>query len=570
MKTFKKIYLLFPEKFKKKSILFIFLSIFASILETLGIGLIFPLIEIIINQKFSKNLFGINFNEFFSGSENKEIISYIILIILILYLFKTIFLILFNYWQIKFSQNIYKFLSIKLLKKYLFNPITFYHKKNTSVLLRNVIFETKNYGSSINIILKLFVETFITFFILGLIIYIEPKKSIIIITIIISFALLFYFLTSKKIYLLGVKKLQNIEKASKIIGESFSGIRDIKLKSVENYFYELYKNFLNRFVKVQNYQQAIIDSPRIIFEFIVLCLILGGLLYYLRFNNDINELLPVIGLYLVAAFRLIPAIMRILSMMQSIKGLQASVDMLNNELEYYENNKKENFKNTFNEKISINKNIKFKNVYFSYDKKKEILKDFSFEINKSEIIGIYGKSGSGKSTLIDLLTGLLTPTKGEILIDEKFKLNQNNIPEWQKGIGYVSQNVFLFDTSVKKNIAFGTDDNLIDNNKIKKALKDAQIYNFVDKLDDKLETLVGERGVKFSGGQIQRIGIARELFRNPSLLIFDESTSALDIDTENLILDCVKDLKKDKIIIIISHRENTLKICDKIIRLEKI
>ena len=185
MKTFKKIYLLFPEKFKKKSILFIFLSIFASILETLGIGLIFPLIEIIINQKFSKNLFGINFNEFFSGSENKEIISYIILIILILYLFKTIFLILFNYWQIKFSQNIYKFLSIKLLKKYLFNPITFYHKKNTSVLLRNVIFETKNYGSSINIILKLFVETFITFFILGLIIYIEPKKSIIIITIII-------------------------------------------------------------------------------------------------------------------------------------------------------------------------------------------------------------------------------------------------------------------------------------------------------------------------------------------------------------------------------------------------
>ena len=239
-------------------------------------------------------------------------------------------------------------------------------------MLRNVIFETKNYGASINIILKLFAEIFITFFILGLVIYIEPKKSIIIITIIISFAFyFFYFLSSKKIYSLGIKKLQNIEKASKIIGESLSGIRDIKLKSVENYFYEIYKNFLNKFVKVQNYQQAIIDSPRIIFEFIVLCLVLGGLLYYMRFNNDINELLPVIGLYLVAAFRLIPAIMRILSMMQSIKGLQASVDMLNNELEYYENNKKENFKNSFNEKISLNKNIKFKMFIFLMIKKKK-------------------------------------------------------------------------------------------------------------------------------------------------------------------------------------------------------
>ena len=565
MKTFKKIYQLFPEKFKKKSILFIFLSIFASILETLGIGLIFPLIEIIINQKFSKNLFGINFNEFFSESENKEIISFIILIILVLYLFKTIFLILFNYWQIKFSQNIYKFLSIKLLKKYLFNPITFYHKKNTSVLLRNVIFETKNYGASINIILKLFAEIFITFFILGLVIYIEPKKSIIIITIIISFALLFYFLSSKKIYSLGIKKLQNIEKASKIIGESLSGIRDIKLKSVENYFYEIYKNFLNKFVKVQNYQQAIIDSPRIIFEFIVLCLVLGGLLYYMRFNNDINELLPVIGLYLVAAFRLIPAIMRILSMMQSIKGLQASVDMLNNELEYYENNKKENFKNSFNEKISLNKNIKFKNVYFSYDQKKEILKDFSFEINKSEIIGIYGKSGSGKSTLVDLLTGLLTPDKGEILIDERFKLNQNNIPEWQKKIGYVSQNVFLFDKSLRENIAFGQENDAIDDKKIWNILRKTALLDVITDLNVE----VGEKGIKFSGGQVQRMGIARELYRNPELLILDEATNSLDKQTENLILESIKDLKKSTTIIIISHKESTLKVCDEIINLEK-
>ena len=257
--------------------------------------------------------------------------------------------------------------------------------------------------------------------------------------------------------------------------------------------------------------------------------------------------------------------MRILSMMQSIKGLQASVDMLNNELEYYENNKKENFKNSFNEKISLNKNIKFKNVYFSYDQKKEILKDFSFEINKSEIIGIYGKSGSGKSTLVDLLTGLLTPDKGEILIDERFKLNQNNIPEWQKKIGYVSQNVFLFDKSLRENIAFGQENDAIDDKKIWNILRKTALLDVITDLNVE----VGEKGIKFSGGQVQRMGIARELYRNPELLILDEATNSLDKQTENLILESIKDLKKSTTIIIISHKESTLKVCDEIINLEK-
>lgn len=337
MDSFKKIYNLLPKNFKKKSLIFIFLSIFASVLEMIGIGLIFPLLEIIINNNFSKSLFGINLNDYFINYNNNQIISKIVYIIIILYFFKTIFLILFNYWQLKFSQNIYKFLSMKLLKKYIHNPISFYHRKNSSVLLRNVIFETKNYGASINIVLKLFAEIFITLFILVLVIYLEPKVSLIVIITILSFVIFFYFLTSKKIYTLGSIKLKNLESASKVVGQTFSGIRDIKLKSVESYFYNLYKIFLDKLVRVQNYQQAIIDSPRIIFEFLIICLILIGLIFYLKFNNDINKLLPIIGMYLVVAFRLIPAVMRILNMIQSIKGLQPSMNMLNNELENYEN-----------------------------------------------------------------------------------------------------------------------------------------------------------------------------------------------------------------------------------------
>lgn len=162
----------------------------------------------------------------------------------------------------------------------------------------------------------------------------------------------------------------------------------------------------------------------------------------------------------------------------------------------------------------------------------------------------------------------MVPSKGEIIIDDRVLLTKENISNWQKKIGYVSQDIFLFDTSIRKNIVFGQNEDEIDDNKINEVLKEAQIYDFINKLDKKLETLVGERGVKLSGGQIQRIGIARELYRNSDIIIFDESTSALDISTENLILDCIKNLKKNKTVILISHRENTLKICDAIIKLK--
>ena len=186
---------------------------------------------------------------------------------------------------------------------------------------------------------------------------------------------------------------------------------------------------------------------------------------------------------------------------------------------------------------------------------------------KNKIIGISGKSGSGKSTLVDLITGLLKPNKGQILVDEMIDIHDGNLFNWQK-IGYVSQQVFLLDDTVTNNIGFGFNDEDIDIGKVHKVLKDVQLYDYFNYQEKKFQTIVGERGVRLSGGQVQRIGIARELYRDPELIIFDESTSALDLNTENQILDSIKSLRKNKTIIIISHRQNTLKICDDIINLE--
>jgi len=565
LRELKEIYKLFPKKFKNKSLIFIFLLIFSAIIETLGIGIIFPLIEVLIKGEFSRNLLGINLTDISLNLDDKAIIRNLILTIIFLYLFKAIFLVLFNYRQLKFSHNIFKYLSLKLFNRYLLSSISFYHKKNSAFLLRNTIFESRNYGNCVSLILKLIAETLIIIFIFSLVIYIEPEITSIITFVLGFLIILFYLLTSKKIYKFGEHKLFSAQKAIKVLNESFNGIRDIKLKASEYFFYNTYKSHLGKNIKAGNYQQAIVDSPRILFEFIFILLLLSGLLYYLKFEDNVIDLLPLVSMYLVAGFRLIPSVMRILNILQTIKGLQPSIQMLNKEFEGTDNliqrSKDINLKKfSFNEKIELN------DVSFSYDNKSKILTNFSKIIYKNQILGISGSSGSGKSTLIDLLTGLLTPTSGKILIDNKININ-DNLQSWQSKIGYVSQNIFLLDTTIRENIAFGEDNNDIDDQKIEKSLKDTQLFNYVSKLDQGLNTIVGERGVKLSGGQVQRIGIARELYRNPELIIFDESTSALDIDTEDQILHCINGLKKNKTIIIVSHRQNTLKICDEVIKL---
>ena len=568
LRLLQNIYKLFPAKFKNQSLFFVVLLIFGAVLETLGIGIIFPVIDFLIKGEISRNFFGVNLEKISLYFDSQITIKGLILFIIFLYLFKTIFLILFNYWQIKFSQNTFKHLTFKLFNKYLFSPISFYYKRNTSILLRNTLYESRNYGNCVNLILKLIAELLIVLFIFSLLVYVEPKATFIITSILLTFIALFYFATSKKIYKLGELKLDSQGKLLKIISESFNGIRDIKLKAAQYFFFNMHKRQLDKFVKASNYQQAFSESPRILFEFILIFLLFTLLYFYLNLNKDVLNLLPLLSIYLLSALKLIPSIMRILSILQTIKGLEPSIIMLNNEFNNNENlNINLKLQDLSSNKFSFNDKIEFKNVSFSYDNKNKIINDFSKVIHKNKMIGISGKSGSGKSTIIDLLTGLITPNSGNILIDGKIDINDSFLLDWQNKIGYVSQSVFLLDASIRENIAFGIENDNIDNSKVTKVLKEAQLNDYISKLEKGLDAIVGERGTKLSGGQIQRIGIARELYREPELIIFDESTSALDLDTEDEILECIKGLKKKMTIIIVSHRKNTLKYCDEIFKL---
>ncbi len=267
-----------------------------------------------------------------------------------------------------------------------------------------------------------------------------------------------------------------------------------------------------------------------------------------------------------------PCLSKILTNFQNIQSMKVSTELVSKEFSLnkdYEPSKRKKI-----ESFKFENEIKFNNISFSYNTKvahknfeaKKILNNFNHTIKKETCVGIIGKSGKGKSTIIDLITGILSPNEGEVLVDE---LNiKSNIKEWQRCIGYVSQNIFLSDSTIQNNIALGIEPNNIDKNLLIKSAEDARILSFINTLKDGFETQIGEKGVKLSGGQKQRLAIARELYRKPSLLILDEATSGLDMETENEILKGLEKIKKEITIIIVSHRENTVKNCDKIINID--
>ena len=560
MNKFKKTFNLLPIQFKYKSIYFVIFLITATFLETIGIGVVFPLLELVVNGDTSENIFSKGLKNIFN--ENIQIKS-LITFILILYFFKTIYLIYFNYWQQKFSQNIFKALSLKLFQYYLSSSLKFYYTKNSSELLRNTLNECKNYGTLISISLRLFVEILIASFFFCLAFYIEPITTLLVSFIIIILIFLYYLLTKKKIYSYGLDRINKTQNQIKILLESFSGIRDIKLKSSENFFLNLYNKATEKFISAAYKQQTIIEAPRYLFEFLFLSALLFGLLIFMKFNQDINSILPILGLYVVISFKLVPGLMKILNILQQIKGLEPTLNVLSEELSNL-NVKKKIIEKDSIQNIKFMENISLSKVSFSYERKK-IFNSFSENIKKNSFVGIIGKSGSGKSTLIDLLTGLIVPNSGEIKVDD-ISIHKN-IKDWQKKIGYVSQNSFLLDASITENVAFGEERDKINLDKVKKALKDAQILDYVENLDKSLDTLIGENGLQLSGGQRQRISIARELYRDPEFLILDEATNALDEETENQFLEFLDNLKGKVTVLISSHRKNSFKKCDKIITL---
>ena len=351
--------------------------------------------------------------------------------------------------------------------------------------------------------------------------------------------------------------------------EGLGGIKEILIFNKIDYFINQFKQSNSKLTSAKKKNSIIGSLPRYIIEILLVIILVITLLVISKSNSLIINNLTLLGFFSATFIRLTPSAYRIISSLQRIKFTQKILNSLNKNLEYFDKikiDKDEKSKRKKIENISIENSIVIKNIKFSYNSKKKLFESLDLEIKIGDTIGIFGESGSGKSTFVNLLIGLLKPDKGEILINDK-DIN-SNIYLWRKNIGYVPQNIFLIDDTFKKNISLNFDSKKENLKRLNECLKQSELEKFISSLPNGIDTIVGERGSRISGGQLQRVGIARGLYNNPEILIFDESTSALDRETELEIFKNIYKFKDRKTLIIITHKKELLKDCDQIYKLE--
>lgn len=565
----KKTFFLIPKNLKKQFIFIIFLIFMGSILEMLGIGLVFPIIAVFSSEDlFYDNLFRFGVDESLIKNllvyTGFSLVQFLILLFFFTFTLRTLFLIVVVKFQIRFILRLYEKLSTKVFKNYLSKSYSFFFKNNSAFLIRNISGETSIFSNYVlNGIITLISEGLLLLSILILLLIIDFKITSYLVIIISFIGMIIYFLGKKKITSASILRQELEGKRQKNL-QTLYNIKEIKIAQLEKFFYENFQFLSKKLKKVNDTYLFLQQLPRFLIEFFSI-LILGSVIFFSSRNLD-NSIVPLLAVYAASAFRILPSVNRIIQNFNQINFGKPSIDTL---YDTFSNIKKDtNLYKTSNERISF-ESVELKNISFSYDERKQIIfNEINFHIKKGDFIGIVGPSGSGKSTFVNLICGLISPTKGEILINNN--LNLNDITnEFLNFTGYLSQNTSLFDDTIKNNICLSDDQKkAFDEKNYQDVIKKAQLDDFIEKLPLKNDSIVGENGITLSGGQKQRVGIARALFKNPDLLIFDEPTSSLDNKTSEKLIQIIKDLNKYKSIILITHDENIVKNCNKIIYLD--
>jgi len=561
MNSYQVIKTLFDKNEKKIFFLTIFVGLIVACLEVMGLASIFPFIIALTNpDELNKFDFVIKFREFFNLSKNLEFINFLGFFYLSVILLSN-FLGLAHAWLTNYLVNKINFdKSKKLLKNYLDKTFEYHLKNNSSLLITNIIEETLRFahgvvGSFINLITK----TLLIILILISLLIINFKISLSVILIFSGLYFFIFVLIRKKISDNGKKISSIMPKRQKKMFESLSGFKELTIYGKKFVLLNEFNNLSNHLKKLRWINSSLAQTPKFIIETVVL----GGFIIFVLANQNQNEnflnLIPTISIFAFAAYKIMPAAQQIFASYAQIKGDISSLRNLKNDLSETKKNQ-----NSYLKKIFFKDKIILDKITFKY-KEKKILKNFQMIIKKNQIIGLKGESGVGKSTLANIILGLIYPEKGKILIDKKI-LNQKNARSWRKQIGYVGQNIYMFDESIMYNITLEKNKQKIDQIRLKKVLKDTNLNSLINSLPNKINTKVGERGSRLSGGQLQRISIARALYRKTELIIFDEPTSALDEDNELKILNIIKNISKNKnsTIMIISHKKQMFRYCNKI------
>ncbi len=558
----KKLKDILPAKDKLKLVVLFAMMFVGGLLEALSIGIIAGFVAVVADPDILLEVENVgNFLKYLGIETSQDILVYGTFFLILVFLTKNAYLVFYKYIKSRFIYNRYRSISERLFNIYMNVPYSFHLRKNSADLIRNVTTESKAIASSIMLpFLEIATEAIMALGIIALLLIVEPTVTLATIIILGGISFIFLKSTKSRMQKYGEEALEERAKIIKTVNEGLGGFKDATVMSRQNWFIKNFSESIGKLTKANIFHQATRQSVKPVVETIAISGMLIIALFLLNQGYSIGALASVLALFALSIQRLLPAINKIISNYNSLRYHTYSINPIHEDLttlREYEKNKKEKV----TEKISLKDKIELKDISFVYPKTEEkVLKDISFSIKKGSAVGLIGSTGSGKTTLIDLVLGLLEPTKGEVLVDEENI--KNNTKKWQKNIGYIPQFIYLSDDTIRKNIAFGLSEEEIDEKRIEEALKASQLIDFVEGLEDGANTFIGERGVRLSGGQRQRIGIARALYDNPEVLVMDEATSSLDNVTEKFVIEAIEKLKEERTVIIIAHRLTTVKNCD--------
>lgn len=553
-----KLSLILTKKDKKLFVLLILFSIIVSFIEVLGISLIMPFLSMSIDFSYIQNNQYLYYvYEMLNFKSYKNFVIFVGICLVVFYFLRSIINILYTYTMAKFSQGRYHFFVYRLFENYLGMPYKDFIKKNSSMLTKSIITEANNLAAFIAAFLLFVSECIVMIFIYSLLLYVNLEITLLISVFLILNAIVLLKTVSKKMKSHGTKRAKIQKVFYEIINRTFSNFKLIKLQNQDINIINEFRNKSREFANVNITAQTLLQIPKFILEAIAFSIVILIVLYLIwNYSSDISELVGLLSIFILALYRMMPSVNRILSSYNQMLFMSRSLELIHSDLMY-------DVENLGDSELKFNNRIIVRNLAFCYEKNKTVLKNIELEIIKGEKIAFTGESGSGKSTLVDLIIGLYKPKSGEIIIDD-LELTDENIKQWRKKIGYIPQSVYLFDGTVKENILFGEEE---DEEHLITCLKQARIYDFL-LTKEGLDTVVGEGGVMLSGGQKQRIAIARALYTKPEILVLDEATSALDDETEEEIMNEIYDVSTNKTLVIIAHRLNTVSRCDKVYTIE--
>ena len=543
-------------------------------LEALSVGMVLPALGILINETYFEQFPALlPVLESFGRPDHDDLVFWGLVGLATVFLIKNAFLLFQVYLQGTFVYSAQREISLELFRRYLAKGYRFHLETNSSILIRNLVSEVVNFCSFFLMpILNLITEILVIIALLTLIFWIEPKGTFFLIAVLGVLVFLFVKGTNQVVGRWGEMRLEAEEEKLRHLQQGFGGIKEILLSDKLEFFLRRFHipNKLSGLMIKREYIFQYVPKLGVeviaIFGLIAMCLLL------LTQGESNQKVTHMLGLLATAGFRLIPSFSRILNNLQSIRYGWSSVDMLKEEF-FEDRSTKDKIiiqteKCSSPAKVSFNEEFRLCQISFGYSENSKVLQEVDLTVKKGEAVGLSGESGSGKSTLANLLLGLILPDSGHLSIDGK-KVADSETRSWQALIGYVPQEVYLLDDTIRRNVAFGLEDWEIDDQRVLTVLEMAQLKSFVLEKPEGLNSIVGEGGAKLSGGQRQRLGIARALYGDPKVLVLDEATSALDQKTESEFLQTLKPLLGKVTILMIAHRKSAFELCSTVYQLSE-